>query len=133
MPDNVAYNLAEYRLEKSKDCLKSANFVYDASDYLTALNRSYYALFHAVRAILALDGVDRRKHSGVIAYFQQNYVKTGKFGKEYSTIIQDAFEVRQESDYEDFYIIDREEVKTQLENAEKFVDAVEVYLKDRLK
>ena len=66
----------------------------------------------------------------MIAYFQQNYVKTGIFDKEYSTIVQDAFEVRQESDYEDFYIVSKEEVEIQMSNAKKFVDAVEEYLKN---
>ena len=79
---------------------------------------------------MAVDGVDRRKHSGVIAYFQQHYVKTGIFSKEYSTIVQDAFEVRQESDYEDFYVISKEEAEIQLANAGKFVETVDRYLQN---
>ena len=97
------------------------------------LNRSYYAIFNAIRAIFAIDSVDRRKHSGVIACFQQNYVKTGIFDKEYSRIVQDAFEVRQESDYEDFYVISKEEVEIQMSNAKRFVDAAEEYLQNILK
>ena len=65
--------LAEYRLQKAEDCLQSSEKLIKIEDYPTSLNRSYYAIFHSVRALLALDGEDRRKHSGVISYFQQNY------------------------------------------------------------
>lgn len=47
--------------------------------YDTAANRSYYAIFHAARVVLALDGQDYKKHSGVISNFQKNYIKTGIF------------------------------------------------------
>ena len=51
------------------------------------------------------------------------------FNKEFSRIVQEAFEVRQESDYEDFYVISKEETIAQYENAKKFVTAVAEYIK----
>ena len=130
MPDTERKVLAKYRMERAQKCLNSADNLLSMEDYLAVLNRSYYAIFHAVRSILALDGIDRKKHSGVISYFQQNYVKTEIFNKEFSRIVQEAFEVRQEADYEDFYVISKEEVEIQMSNAKKFVDAVEEYLKN---
>lgn len=125
-------SLAEYRISKAEECLKSAAALIEIEDYLAALNRSYYAIFHSVRAVFALDGIDRKKHSGVISCFQQNYVKTGMFDKKYSSIVQEAFEVRQESDYEDFYVISKEEVIVQLENAKEFVGAVRKHINNLL-
>ncbi len=129
MLEQTKKELADYRVEKAEECLRAAEFLFRADEYLSILNRAYYAIFHAVRALLALEGIDRRKHSGVISYFQQNYVKTGIFDKEYSNIVQDAFEVRQESDYEDFYVISKEEAEIQYKNAVKFVTAVKEYIK----
>ena len=120
--------LSEYRLERAEECLKSAEVLKSIEDYTTVANRAYYAMFHAMRAVMALDGEDRKKHSGVISYFQQNYVKTEIFDKEFSTIVQEAFEIRQESDYEDFYVISKEDAITQYENAKKFVSAAEEYI-----
>jgi len=128
-PERIS--LAEYRINKAEECLHSAETLIKIEDYLAALNRSYYAIFHAVRAVFALDGVDRKKHSGVISCFQQNYVKTGAFDKKYSTIVQDAFEIRQESDYEDFYVVSKEDVFIQLKNAKEFVTVVRKYINDR--
>lgn len=48
--------------------------------------------------------------------------------KELSAIIDGLVEVRQGSDYDDFYLISKNEVKEQLKNAEKFVNEIEQYL-----
>ena len=40
-------------------------------------HRSYYAIFHAMRAVLALDGIDMKRHSGVMSEFRRLYIKTG--------------------------------------------------------
>ena len=96
--------------------------------YKDSIGRSYYAMFSAIRAILALDKVDFSKHAGVIAYFQKEYVKTGKFDKEYSKYISSAFQIRNNCDYADFFLVSRNDAVEQYEKAEKFVDAVKRYL-----
>lgn len=72
-------DLAKYRFEKAVSNIKVAKTLYSSGDYSVALNRAYYSAFDAIRAINALDGFDSSKHSGVIAHFNQEYVKTGKF------------------------------------------------------
>lgn len=126
--DEKRKSLSRYRLDKAKKCLESAKVLVKSEDYCGAANRSYYAIFHSIRSILALDGIDFSKHSGVMAYFQKSYVKTGIFGKEYSQILTEAFEVRSESDYDDYYIISREEVEKQIDNAQFFVAGIEKHL-----
>lgn len=129
MFDKNKTDLCVYRLEKAYECLKSAELLKDSADYMSSANRSYYSIFHAMRAIMALDGEDRKKHSGVVAYFLENYIKSGVFDKEYSYIIKNAFQTRQESDYEDFCIISKQEVSEQIENAKKLIKAVDDYIK----
>lgn len=51
-------DLASYRLQQAVTCIKSAKILMEAEDYKGAANRSYYAIFHCMRAVLALDGVD---------------------------------------------------------------------------
>jgi len=132
MLDGNKKDLCKYRIEKAHECLKSAKLLKDSGDYTSAANRSYYSIFHAVRAVMALDGEDRKKHSGVVAYFLENYIKTGVFSKEYSYIIKNAFQVRQESDYEDFCIISKEEVVEQIENAKQLIEVIEEYVNRRI-
>jgi hypothetical protein len=86
-------------------------------------------MFYATRAILALNGVDFSKHAGVIAYFQKEYIKTSKFDKKYSKYLSQAFQIRNNTDYTDFYIVCQKDAQEQYEKAVEFVDAVEKYLK----
>lgn len=77
---------------------------------------------------MALDNKDFAKHSGVSAYFRMQYIKTGIFDVELSDIITEAFEVRSDSDYDDYYVISKTEVIEQIQNADKFEEAVEKYV-----
>ena len=131
-PDQTSSDLASFRLQKARVCLQVAERNIAAAFFLDAANRSYYCIFHAMRAVLAFDRFDSKKHSGVISAFRQNYIKTGVFTADISDIIRTAFEVRNESDYEDFYVISKDEVTTQLENAKTFLTAVEEYLAPKL-
>ncbi len=82
-----------------------------------------------MRAVIALDKADFKKHSGNIQFFQKEYIKTGKFDVRCSEIILSASKIRNASDYDDFYIASKEEAKEQLENAKYFYNQVETYLK----
>ena len=97
--------------------------------YKVSINRSYYAIFHAIRAITALTGYDSSKHSGIIAYFNLNFVKTGEFDKDSSKIVKAASFLREKSDYVDFYIASKQEAEKQLEDAKIFLSKVDAYLR----
>ena len=102
--DELVIELSNYRLEEAGNCIALAKKLVEMGEYKTAANRSYYAIFHSIRAILALDEIDFRKHSAVISYFRKEYIKTGIFDKSYSDVIGDAFFVRGKSDYDDFLL-----------------------------
>ncbi len=104
MPDITRIDLSRYRLQKAKEMLVSAKRDMDAEDYASANNRAYYAVFHTMRAVLALDGEDYKKHSAVIARFTLNYLKPEILPREYSKLISNASLIRNRNDYEDFYI-----------------------------
>ena len=123
-----ARELSKYRFETSLEALSDAKIMDENERYKNTLNRAYYAIFHAIRAVNALSGFDSSKHSGVIAYFNQNYVKEGVFTKELSKIIRMASENREKADYLDFFIASKEEAERQILRAEEFVDAIKMYL-----
>ena len=129
LPENI--NLSKYRLEKSKMDLKAARLLYDRKLYAQSLNRAYYSIFHATRALLALDNFDSKKHSGVIAYFNKSYVATGQISKKYSKILMGAEKLRNLSDYDDFYIVAIEDVEKQLKNAAIYIEKIEQFIKNR--
>lgn len=123
--------LSKLRLEKAKECLSDAALLAEHSSYKSLANRSYYAVFHAIRAVLALDGFDSKKHSGVIAEFQRLYIKSGIFNKELSSVIRGLFLARNNSDYDDFFVIAKEDAVRQYEDAVRFINEIEAYLKNK--
>ena len=131
MPDITRIDLSRYRLQKAKEMLASAKRDMDAKDYASANNRAYYAVFHAMRAVLALDGEDYKKHSAVIARFTLNYLRPEILPKKYSKLISNASLIRNRSDYEDFYICSVSDTNALFSGAESFYEEVEQYLLGR--
>lgn len=121
--------LAEYRLTRAKEMLSASKGNLEIGQYKTSLNRSYYAVFHAMRSANALKGFDSSKHSGVIAFFTKEYLKTEILDRKLAVIIKDSSLCREKSDYDDFYVAGKTEAEEQLKNAEYFVQKVEKYLR----
>ncbi len=109
--------------------MKASKLLLDAGLYKDSIGRSYYAMFAAARALLALDGKDFSKHSGVISYFQKEYIKTRKIDVKYSRYLVNAFQVRNHADYEDYYIVANDDAVEQYENAAEFCEAIKEFIK----
>lgn len=122
--------LVEYRLESARERLRSSQLLLEAGQYKDSIGRSYYAIFTAVRAVLATNEVDFSRHSGVISYFQKEFIKTGKFDIKYSKILQNAFQIRNTCDYDDFYIATKNDAEEQYKNAEEMLITIERFLTD---
>lgn len=121
-------NLIKYRIDNAKEKLESAKLLLDAGKYRDSIGRSYYAIFTAVRAVLAIDKVDFSKHSGVIAFFQKEYIKTGKFDVKYSRYLQTAFQIRNNCDYNDFFIASKQDAEEQYDRAVEFYEEILKFL-----
>jgi len=128
MEKKTSMDLALYRLERAKLDLNDAELLYKNNRLLTANNRAYYAIFHALKAVLALERVDFKKHKDVIAYFNQYYVKTEKFPKVISKKIALASKIREDSDYDDEFLASSEDTFNQIETAKYLIELVEEYL-----
>jgi uncharacterized protein (UPF0332 family) len=122
--------LSKYRFETAQEDLYDAKLMLENGRYKNALNRGYYSIFHAIRSVNALDGFDSSKHSGVIAHFNQEYVKNEVFPKELSKLIKEASENREKADYLDFFIASKDEAERQISRAEKVIDYIERYLRE---
>ena len=132
MDDEVTpLSFARYRLERAKEDLKAAELLYKNDSFLAANNRAYYAIFRAIRAVLALERVDFKRHKDVIGYFNHHYVKTEIFPKIISKKIGQASKVREDSDYDDEYIPNAEKTKIQIDTAREVIELVEKYIENK--
>lgn len=128
MSPKVSNELAKHRLEQAKENFEEAEILYKANKFKGANNRAYYCIFHSIKAVLALDPIDFKRHKDVIGYFNKNYVNTEIFPKDIGKRIVKSSKVREDSDYDDEYSVDSEKTMIQIETAKELIELVEKYL-----
>lgn len=126
---NKERDLSIYRIEEAKSTLRIAQMCFEAAAYRDSINRSYYAAFYAVKAVLALEGKDFKRHKDAVAYFNQTYIATELFQRDMGRKLGQLKTARETSDYDDFFIASISDAKEQLESATMIVGAIDAYVK----
>ena len=121
-------DLSQHRIAQAEQCLMDAKLLLENGSYKSAANRAYYCAFHAMRSLLTLHKIDFKAHRGVISYFREHYIKTSIFDVKLSDILFGLLQIRTDSDYDDYYDIDRDELKQHLVDAEVFFKEIKAYL-----
>ena len=133
MSPKISIDLTNHRLEQAKEDLEDARMLYHANSFKGANNRAYYSIFHTIRAVLALEPIDFKKHKDVVAYFNKNYISTEIFPRQLGKRIMQAKRIREDSDYDDEYVANQEATKAQIDTAEELISLVENYIKNKIK
>jgi uncharacterized protein (UPF0332 family) len=122
---NPAETLARHRIARAHGALREADLLIEQRHLNGALNRVYYAAFYAARALLATRSLDSARHSGVIALFQEHFVRSGLIAADTARVLPRAFEKRQTSDYGDFCEPSQDDVLSLREQVGAFVRSCE--------
>lgn len=80
-----------------------------------------------------MEPIDFKRHKDVIAYFNKNYVNTQIFSKSIGRKIARSNQVREDSDYDDEFIVDIENTRLQLDSAKEIVNLIEKYIEEHFK
>ncbi|MBR1476559.1 MAG: HEPN domain-containing protein [Lachnospiraceae bacterium] len=133
MDKNNRNALAKVRMDDAYILISDAKQLLKIDSYKSANNRAYYAIEKSLKALLALAGVDSETHKGVLYLFNERYIRMGahEFDSDDYKLVQKAAQIRSASDYDDFYIANKEECVLQVQNAEKFFEKVKKYIEDR--
>jgi uncharacterized protein (UPF0332 family) len=127
--DQKTREIVKIRLEKADEDIDTAGELLPLKRYRAAVNRAYYALFSVTTALLLTKKLDRAKHAGVEAAFNQHFIKTGLIEVEYGKIFDYARKKREESDYTAKVVIDREMAEKVVHDAGRFIQRAKEYLK----
>ena len=130
MVDPEIQNTVASYLARAHQMLDTSRLTLDHGDFITTVNRAYYAVFYAANAMLATQHMERSKHSGVIATFREHFVKTGLIESEYSDWYGALLDTRQRGDYSLEAMLGEARARELLEQAGQFVSRVERYLRD---
>ena len=121
-------DLCIYRMRGAIETLGVSALCLESQHYKDSINRSYYAAFYAVKAVLALEEVDFKRHKDAVAYFNKTYVATDIFPREIGKKLGRLKQEREISDYDDFYIASSTDAEEQYAAAELIIAEVKKYL-----
>ena len=131
MPDKEFIELSRMQLQRALALLNESSALISLEAYNSAVNRAYYAVFHAMKAIEALDNFDSKRHTGVIQYFQQHYIKEEIFDTSFSGMIERLQTACGDSDYNITVRFSQHATNGYLDDAKVIVAAIEQYLHTR--
>ncbi len=116
-------------MSKSRQTLDDADVLYKRGSYDSAASLAYYAVFHAIQALLLTKGFAFSKHAQVKGAFNKEFIHTGIFPKNFTKIVESLFKDRHIGDYEYGEHIDKEKARKDILDSKVMVKAIAGYLK----
>jgi len=129
MSADLQDELILYRLQQADESIQEAKTLAQNLLWRGAINRAYYAMFYAALPLVVQKQQMISKHSGVIAFFDKEFVRNGIFPKELSRYLHFAFERRQNIDYGEIFTVNSDEANQAIIEAGQFVDEIKAYLR----
>lgn len=122
--------LAKIRFDRAKELLEESKELLKKGAYKSANNRAFYAIEKSIKALLATELIEVATHNGALKQFNFAFIYKGDgtFSPEDYQKIARAEQIRNASDYDDFYLASKEETRQQVENAGYIVAKVEAYI-----
>ena len=128
LSDEERNTIVHYELEKARNTLSEVEALVESNFWNGAANRLYYAVFHAVSALLIHDGYQVSTHQGSHALFGLNYIKNGKLPAEFGRLYSQLQTMREESDYNCIYDITPDELKEKIEPAKRMITTIKTLI-----
>jgi len=117
-------DLIVYRIERARETFEEALLMQREGHWNACANRLYYACYYVVTALLARKGLASSKHTGIKALFNQHFVKIGLISKENGRLYNGLFDARQEGDYVDFVVFERDDVEPWISHVKDFIETI---------
>lgn len=116
------------QMEKAHRFLQQANEMCNQQFWDIASNRYYYACFHAVQALLIKYELVAHTHEGLLTMFGLHFVKTGKVESKLGAFLSRMEQLREKGDYNCYYNVTEEEIKTIIEPTNELIKRIEELL-----
>ncbi len=115
-------------LDKSLQSIRAAELLLNEGYFSFAASRAYYAMFYAVEALLLTRELSFSRHSGVMAAFGKEFVKTGAFDSRFHRYLLNAFELRNAGDYGAVRAVSEENARQVIEESRELLAATDKFL-----
>lgn len=124
LSDEERLLIVKLEIEKAYRIYNQALIMQESAQWDGMANRLYYAVFHAVSALLIHDCHDVNTHKGSHIMFSQYYVKTGMLPRKYGELYRIMEKMREESDYNCTYEEDADVLQSNILPAKEMIDTI---------
>jgi uncharacterized protein (UPF0332 family) len=118
-------------LAHADESLKAGALLIENRLYREALPKLYYALFHALRALLFTEGLEPRSHEGVSHLFNLHFVRTGHFSDERHRFYRRLMKYRHEAEYGIGFEITEKDCLEWHTEVTRMIDEIKTFLHSR--
>jgi uncharacterized protein (UPF0332 family) len=124
LDDEKRATIVQLEIEKAYSTFDDAQLLIDSKRWSSAANRLYYAVFHAVNALLIHDSHPVKSHKGSLSMFSKQYILTGILPSTYGELYSQLETIREESDYSCIYKVKPEILLLKREPARELIDTI---------
>ncbi len=121
MEDGNVHDIIIARWKQADECVLAAKVLLSNELISAALNRIYYGMFYVISALAAANGFHTSKHHQLLAWFNREFIATGKVSAELGKLARNAFRKRMEADYEAFVEFGSDTVEELIPQMESFI------------
>ena len=123
--------MVSLELEKADSTFAEHEGLTEKGYWNTLANRLYYALFHAVSALLINDSREVGSHRGAAIRFHQYYIRTGVFTEDEGSFYSQMETLREKSDYNCFFKVSEADVKSRIEPTRQLIEKIKRYIVEK--
>lgn len=123
--------VVQLELEKADSTFAENEGLREKGYWNTLANRLYYALFHAVSALLINDGREVGSHKGAAIRFHQYYVRPGIFSEDDGSFYSQMETLREKADYNCFFQVSEADVTARIAPTRQLIDKIKKYISDK--
>lgn len=124
--------LVTLELEKVDKTLAEMEIQMKNALWSLVANRLYYALFHAVSALLIIDRHEVGTHRGAVNMFSLYYVKTGLFSIAEGKLYSNLQKLREDGDYNCSIDVEQSDVEGKIVPACQLIDKIRQYIATKM-
>ena len=114
----------EALLQKANQALDDASYLLEDDRVEAAMNRAYYAAFHAARAALLTEGEEPTSHAGILSRFSYHFIRTGRISEEVGQVLARAETDRNRADYDAFSVFEIQAAEDLVGDVSQFTEVV---------
>jgi uncharacterized protein (UPF0332 family) len=119
----------DFCLEEAEKRIEASKILLGEGYYKDAVSRAYYSMYSASKALLSMKGIQTKTHEGLASKIGELAIK-GVIEREYGRILTKAKDMRGTADYGMYKEFSLEEVRSLIENAERFLERIKRAIKE---